>query len=334
MTNCGQVFKIHSDFYYVNVDNKIVECKLREVLKKQQKKVFVGDFVKISDFKIEKILPRKNYIPRPSVSNVDQIVIVSSVKEPELNFVQLNRYICFSKFYDIPIKLCFNKNDLSFNDALTKKVLSIYEPLDFDIIFTSALEKSNIEGFIELLNNKTSALCGTSGVGKSSLINAINPNLQIKTKAVSSKTERGTHTTRHSEIISLTKNIRIIDTPGFSNLKFDFILPKDVDTLFEEFSPYKDFCKFADCLHIQKNGCEVLKNIDKIDETRYESYLIFLDEAKEYKKKIKYYGTKEESFVKVLNDKTITKISARKRQFSRKKLKQSTNKDSDDEELY
>lgn len=335
MVNCGQVLKIHSDFYYVNFENNIIECKLREVLKKQQKRVVVGDFVEFEDEKIQKILERKNYIPRPAVSNIDQMVVVSAVKEPVLDFIQLNRYICFAKYYKIPVKLCFNKSDLSYDDEIIDRVFSIYEPLGYDIIFTSALENDNIDEFEELLKGKTSALCGNSGVGKSSLINAINPDLHLRTKTVSDKTERGTHTTRHCEIVKASDDIRIVDTPGFSNLRFDFMLPLEISNLFVEFEKYKGLCKYSDCLHMHEDGCAVLENIDSIDDTRYESYISFVEEAKEYKERIKYSGKKEETYSKEHNNKSMAKISARKRQDSRKLSKQKLEKeDIEDETIY
>ncbi len=331
----GQVLKIHSDFYYVNSDEKIHECKLREVLKKQKQRVVVGDFVEFEDEKITKILPRKNFIPRPAVSNVDQMIIVSAVKEPALDFMQLNRYICFAKYYNIPVKLCFNKNDLSQDDMLIERVFSIYEPLGYDIIFTSALEKSNIDDFIDVLKDKTTALCGNSGVGKSSLVNAINPNLNLRTGLVSEKTERGTHTTRHCEILKVTDDIKIVDTPGFSNLRFDFILPLEISDLFVEFDKYKGLCKYSDCLHFHEDGCAVLENLREIAETRYESYVAFVKEAQEYKEKVKYSGIKVETFSKEHNNKSMAKISARKRQDSRRLSKQKLVKEeTHDEELY
>lgn len=329
----GQIFKIHSDFYYVNSDGKEYECKVREVLKKAKQKILVGDFVEFRDGAIEKILPRKNYIPRPSVANIDQIVIISAVKEPELSYSQLNRYISFAKYYKINAILCFNKNDLSSDDSMIEKVFSIYEPLGYDILFTSAIEGLGIEEFKELMSGKTSVLCGASGVGKSSLVNAIAPGLNVRTKSVSEKTQRGTHTTRHSEIIPIDNNTRIVDTPGFSNLKFDFILPNEVDLLFDEISKFKQKCKFQDCLHIHESGCEVLANIEKIDDTRYQSYLEFVSEAKEYKEKVKYQGIKTETSHKRKNDEITVKISSRKRQSARNTLKQNIYKDIEDERI-
>lgn len=328
----GQIFKIHSDFYYVEAGGETYECKLREVLKKQKQKVFVGDFVEFFNGAIEKILPRKNFIQRPSVSNIDQVIIISAVKEPDLSFSQLNRYIAFAKYHNLNTVLCFNKNDLSEDDMTIEKVFSIYEPLGFDILFTSALEGYGLDEFKEILKNKTSVLCGASGVGKSSLINAVS-GINLRTKSVSDKTGRGTHTTRHSEIINLGDNSRIVDTPGFSNLKFDFLLPTEIDLLFDEISPYKGLCKFQDCLHITETGCSVKENLDKIDETRYQSYIEFVEEAKEYKNKVKFQGVKTETAHKSVNSKTAVKISARKRQSARNTQRQNIYKDIHDEKL-
>lgn len=335
----GQVLRIHSDFYYVNSEKKIYECKVREVLKKQKEKVLVGDFVQCGEINpvrhtavIEKILPRKNFLTRPAVANIEQVIIISSIKEPDLDFMQLNRYICFAKYHNIKTKLCFNKNDLSEDDTVIEKIFEIYEPLGFEIVFTSALEKLGLEDFQELLGTKLTVFAGNSGVGKSSLINSLSPDLNIKTKEVSEKTSRGTHTTRHCEIIEVvnskpSKPIRIIDTPGFSNLKFDFLMPNLVDELFDEIKKHKGQCKFKDCLHLQEEGCNVLANIDEIDLSRYQSYVSFVNEAKEFKEKIKFQGTKQETSQKQHLNKSAVKISTRKRQSARNTLKQQLYKD-------
>ena len=216
----GQIFKIHSDFYYVQSEGETFECKLRHVLKKQKQKILVGDYVEFKDGAIEKILPRKNYITRPSVANIDQVVIISAVKEPDLSFLQLNRYIAFAKYHNLNTVLCFNKNDLSNDDKTIEKVFKIYEPLGFDILFTSALEGYGIEEFKSILQGKTSVLCGASGVGKSSLINAVS-GINLRTKEVSDKRGRETHTTRHCEIIDLENGIKMVPIfhPNYLMLK-------------------------------------------------------------------------------------------------------------------
>lgn len=347
----GQVYKIHSDFYYVKLNNELYECKMREILKKQKEKILVGDFVQIDEINqnrktavIKNILPRKNFLTRPSVANIEQVIIISSIKEPDLDFEQLNRYICFAKYHKIKTKLCFNKNDLSEDDSVIEKIFQIYEPLGFEIVFTSALEHLGIEDFVELLGTKLTVFCGNSGVGKSSLINSICPELKIRTKEVSEKTTRGVHTTRHCEIVETRRQegkkagrqakiqpdlltscphaLKIIDTPGFSNVKFDFLMPNEVDELFDEIKQFKDKCKFKDCLHIQEEGCNVLANIDDIDLSRYQSYLSFVNEAKEYKEKIQSQGTKKETAHKETLNKKVAKISAKKREVSRSTFKQ------------
>jgi len=328
----GQIYKIHSDFYYVECGAEIFECKVREVLKKQKEKILVGDFVEFSNGYIEKILPRRNYIARPSVANIDQIIIVSALKEPDLNLIQLNRYIALAKYYGIKTVLCFNKEDLQFEEELIPQILDIYKKLNFEIVFTSATEHLGIQAFKEVLEGKISVLCGNSGVGKSSLINAINPDLHLKTKAVSDKLHRGTHTTRHCEIIKINENSSIVDTPGFSNVKFDFIKPADVDLLFDEMIPLRNGCKYADCLHINEDGCNVLNHFAEIDDSRYESYLMFVEEAKAYKEKLKFEGNKIEESKKMINNRTVAKISERKRQTSRNNLKRQVYKDLNFEE--
>lgn len=325
----GQIYKIHSDFYYVDDGNSYHECKIREVLKKQRERILVGDFVEFENGVIKNILQRKNFIKRPSVANIDQIIIVSALKEPELDLHQLNRYIALAKYYDIETVLCFNKDDLKWDKHLREKIKKIYEPLGYKIAYTSATEHNGIKNFEKLLDGKTSVLCGNSGVGKSSLVNAINPNLNLRTKQVSEKTQRGTHTTRHCEIIKLNDTSRIVDTPGFSNARFDFLLPADVDLLFPDIAKFRDECKYSDCLHINEDGCNVLSNIEKIDPTRYESYLTFVDEAKEYKERVKYEGKKQEHAKKLVHNRQIAKISEKKRQSARNTLKQQIYKEID-----
>ena len=325
----AQVYKIHSDFYYIKPLSKkedLIECKLREILKKQKIKIKVGDFVEAENGAIYNLLERKNTIERPSVSNLDMVVVVSSLLEPKVDFIQLNRYLTFFKYHKIDVLLCFNKDDLMDKEELKHaedKIRKIYEPLGYKIVFTSALYNDGLKEFYRLIRNKTIAFSGLSGVGKSSILNAIS-NSSIKTGNVSLKNKRGCHTTRHCEIIEF-EGTKIIDTPGFSRLTFDFLLPKDLGILFDDISIFAKKCKFQDCLHTKDDeDCNVIKNLDKIDKKRYESYLNFLEEAKEYKQKVTYESQKEETTNKQFKEKTFAKISSKKRSFSRKKLNQTT----------
>ena len=335
----GKVIKIFSDFYYVKTDDGIIECKLREVLKKSGLSVLVGDMVIITALQdnstqgaICEIKDRKNSLIRPNVSNIDQIILVVSMKHPKTPLTNIDRYLAQAKYFNVKTIICANKSDLS-NQTEQKELSDIYTPLGYEVVFTSALEKTGIDELKEYLNGKTSLFCGASGVGKTSLCNAINKDLSLRTGEVS-KNSRGAHTTRHCEIISVKdaeKNFEIVDTPGFSLLKFDYIEPQRVKDFFPEITELAAHCKFSDCLHENEAGCSVLENLDKIEPSRYQSYLDILQEAKEYKKRVQNQGKKTETKVKTINEKFVPKISAKKRDFSRKKAKQMLNAEDDDE---
>lgn len=348
----GKIIKIHSNFIYVKCGNKTYECRARERLKKEKTGTCVGDNVKIevvnSDIlqaAIIEVFERNNHIPHPSIANVDQIIIVASLAKPGLDFVQLNRYLCRAKLSNIPALICINKIDLYDNkDNIPEKIRSIYEPLGYKVIFTSALKGSGIDLLQKHLADKVSVLAGMSGVGKSSILNNLYPGLGLRTKEVSSKTGRGIHTTRHIELIEIAlpkenSTCQIADSPGFSYLKFDNIMPSDVITLFDEIKAFSDKCYFSDCLHLKEENCNVISNLEKIDKTRYLSYKTFVKEAFEYKKQIEASSQKEETAVKTIDStdrkKTrIVKVGTHAKKNSRKKSKQEINQVSILDEVY
>lgn len=330
-----QVYKIHSDFYYVKNcaknGHEFFVCKLKDVLKKAKQDVVVGDFVDLSDDNnfIVSVKKRKNYINRPKTANVDLALVMSAFKEPGLDFIQLNRYLCYLKYYNIPCVICINKEDLETDyENVVAKVKQIYEPLNYKIFFISAKNNIGLDELKEFVKNKTVVLAGLSGVGKSTLLNSLSKNNLVKTGKVSQKTLKGTHTTRHLEIVDFD-GFKIIDTPGFSKLKFDFILPNQVIDLFDDLKIYKEGCRYSNCLHNAKEIgiCNVFDNSDKINISRYESYLCFLDEAIEYKKEISKKSIKKEELKKLSGDKTKVKISKRKREASRNTINQKIDKE-------
>lgn len=330
----GLITKIFSDFYYVKAENTLLECKVREILKKTNTSVLVGDMVRLEEVDtksnqaaIVEVLQRKNFIPRPAIANIDKVVIVAALKKPEFDYIQLNRYLAFAKLHNVNAIICVNKDDLDTNDTAKEHIERIYKSLNYEIIFTSAKEKKGIERLEEILASGICVLCGQSGVGKSSLLNAILPGLNLRTKEISEKTLKGTHTTRHTELIEIPledgKIAKVADTPGFSNLKFDSIAPEEVGKLFDEITELSEGCKFNDCLHIGEVGCNVLAHLDELPDFRYESYRRFLQEAIDAKEALRTAGTKQEEKVKFSGGKKLAKISSKKREESRKKTSQS-----------
>ncbi len=331
----GKVTKIFSDFYYVQVAERLVECKLREVLKKSGLQILVGDDVLIEDFNensnqaaIVELLARKNSIARPSVANIDEIILTVALKHPKTPLSSVDRYLAQAQYFGIEVVICVNKSDLT-DEKEREEFKKLYSDLGYKVVFTSALTGDGVDELKRHLKNKTSLLSGPSGVGKTSLCNAIDEKFVLKTGEVS-KNSRGAHTTRHCEIHPFEvegETSNLVDTPGFSLLKFDYIEPKKVEDFFSEIKELAFECKFSDCLHEHEAGCNVLAHIADVAECRYESYLGILQEAKDYKKRIKEQGTKTESKAKQINSKLVPKISSKKRDFSRRRAKQNLSQD-------
>ena len=286
----GKIVKGIAGFYYVHVvEFGLYECKAKGVFRKEKIKPLVGDNVEIDILdetekkgNIVEVLERKNELIRPAVANIDQALVVFAVTKPKPHFNLLDRFLIMMESKRIPVILCFNKKDIA-KEPEIHHLKEIYESCGYQMIFTSALEKENIEKVKQLLRGKTTAIAGPSGVGKSSLINISQPDANMETGTISEKIERGKHTTRHSELICIEEDTYIMDTPGFSSLYTNDFEKEELKYYFTEFEPYEGKCKFQGCDHVHEPNCAVKAALEegKIHHIRYENYLEMYNELKE-----------------------------------------------------
>lgn len=289
----GKIIKGIAGFYYVNVvESGVYECKAKGVFRKEKIKPLVGDNVRIEILdeenktgNIVEIFPRKNELIRPAVANIDQALVVFAVTKPTPHFNLLDRFLVMMERKEIPVVLCFNKRDIATSPEIAE-LEAIYEKCGYPIVFTSALEQENIEEIRRLLLKKTTAIAGPSGVGKSSLINLLQNQVQMETGTISRKIERGKHTTRHSELIAVDADSYIMDTPGFSSLYVNDFEKEELKYYFREFASYEGQCRFQGCDHVHEPGCAVKEALEegKIHPVRYKNYLEMYTELKEKKR--------------------------------------------------
>lgn len=286
----GKIIKGIAGFYYVHDGrSKIYECKAKGVFRNRNIKPLVGDDVEfmVLDEKegtgnIDAILPRKNKLIRPAVSNVDQAVVVFAVTEPLPNLNLLDRFLVMMERQEIPVIICFNKIDLSGGKEI-EELRAIYGPAGYTLHFISTYEAAGLEKLHELIAGKTTVLAGPSGVGKSSITNFLQPEARMDTGVVSEKIKRGKHTTRHSELFFVENGTYMMDTPGFSSMYIEDLEPNELKDYFPEFSEYEEECRFLGCIHVGEKVCGVKTAVadGKISRSRYDNYLLLYQELKD-----------------------------------------------------
>lgn len=282
----GIILKALSGFYYVHSGGQTYTCRARGKFRHAKLSPLVGDRVEFTPLEnntgaLDAILPRINQFSRPAVANIDQLVVIVSQAIPVTDPFLIDRIIAIAAGRGCDCVVCVNKCDLDDGEELCR----IYTNAGFPTVRVSARTGEGVEQLRHLISGKVSAFTGNSGVGKSSILNALYPAFSLETGDVSEKLGRGRHTTRHVELFALDENTLIADTPGFSSFdteKMELCRKEELQHCFRDFAPYLDDCQFQDCAHIKEKGCAVLAALERgeIEPTRHESYVRLYEQAK------------------------------------------------------
>lgn len=291
----GLIIENISNLYKIKTENKTYEANARGKLKKEEITPVVGDIVEINILEeennkaiIEEILPRTTYIKRPKMSNITQLILVVSSKNPKPDLLLLDKQLAFAEYLGIKPIIVLNKTDLDKKQEF-EEIKTVYEKIGYKVINTVAKGEEGIEDLKETLKDNISAFSGNSGVGKSTLINAIFQNNITQEGEISQRNKKGKNTTTSTVIYEIDKNTYIADTPGFSTFDISEIEYRELDKYFKEFKPLIEDCEFVGCTHIKEENCGIKQAIEqgKIDSGRYERFCKIYEELKE-KDKYKY----------------------------------------------
>ncbi len=287
----GLIKKGIGGFYYVETEKGLFEAKGRGIFKKEGITLTVGDNVKISIIDeekkqgiIEEILPRKNRFIRPPIANVDIFAVVFAPQKPRPNFALIDKFLIMAEMNGADAIICINKCDLADEEKIDA-IKAIYEPV-YNVLSISATTGQGIAELENLLSGKRAALAGPSGVGKSTIINAIIPHANMETGSISEKTNRGKHTTRHVEIFDAECGAKIFDTPGFTSFEILEAAEDELWKFYPEFLPYAGACKYDNCRHLREPECAIRKAVSdgKIHRKRYASYVANMEELRNKRK--------------------------------------------------
>lgn len=289
----GKIIKGIAGFYYVNTEKSgIYECKAKGIFRNRKIKPLVGDNVEIDiisetekEGTVIQVSERKNELIRPAVANIDQALLIFAAAKPKPDFYLLDRYLVQMKYQQIPVVICFNKSDL-IGEKEQEEMALIYRDSGFPVLFTSTFEKTGMEELLSLLKGKTSVASGPSGVGKSSIVNFLQNEIQMETGEISKKIERGKNTTRHSQLIAIGGDAYLMDTPGFGSFDLSGLFAADLWKYYEEFLPYESLCRFQGCSHIHEPDCGIKQALleGNIHSKRYESYVSIYHDLQQQEK--------------------------------------------------
>ena len=290
MNKKGQILSLIGGNYYTKVADKVLKCRARGLFRHQDIKPVVGDYVMVDVLEhgegyLLEVLERKNHLIRPAIANIDQALIITSYQEPEYSFNLINKFLAIIEFYQIKPVIVVTKADLANSIEEITEAFADYH--NYDLVITSVISKQGLSELKNLLKDKVSVLVGQSGAGKSSVLNMLDQSLEIETNAISKALNRGKHTTRHVEIYETAYGM-IADSPGFSSLSLEMLGVEDLAISYHDFKEAAPYCKFANCLHQQEPGCHVKELVvaNEIPKSRYDDYLLFLEEIKQ--RKVRY----------------------------------------------
>ncbi|MDR1782587.1 MAG: ribosome small subunit-dependent GTPase A [Bacilli bacterium] len=288
----GLIISLRAGNYFVKIDNDIYKCKARGLFRHQDISPVVGDnvIVEIQNYQegyIIEILERHNYLARPKIANIDCGIIITSYDEPQYSYYLIDKFLAILEFLKIEPIICVTKIDLASDIKDVYASFKSYEYDNYQVVYTSINDAKTFKSLKEKINNKLTVLIGQSGAGKSSLLNAINKNLNLQTNEISQSLNRGKHTTRHVEIFETNYGL-IADSPGFSSLDLDMMQAEDLAIAYHDFKDASTQCKFNNCLHLNEPQCMVKELVkdNKISLTRYNNYLLFQEEIKN--RKVRY----------------------------------------------